>query len=138
MRQSHWLRNEPHRIACSLSGAPLAFKSFDVPTSNDDDDMEREDEIAAERAAEVAIELIREQGSLSPGERTRAALICLFARAPCIELLILDEPTFGLDLLGQRALTQALRAWSGGLVVASHDQEFLAEIGSDRTLRLGP
>jgi len=76
--------------------------------------------------------------SLSPGERTRAALICLFARAPCIELLILDEPTFGLDLLGQRALTQALRAWSGGLVVASHDQEFLAEIGSDRTLRLGP
>jgi len=75
--------------------------------------------------------------SLSPGERTRAALICLFARAPAVELLILDEPTFSLDLLGQRALTQALRAWPGGLVVASHDREFLAEIAIDRTIQLG-
>jgi len=75
--------------------------------------------------------------SLSPGERARAALICLFARAPAVELLILDEPTFGLDLLGQRALTQALRAWPGGLVVASHDRNFLAEIAIDRTIQLG-
>ncbi|MEI9952173.1 MAG: ATP-binding cassette domain-containing protein [Pseudomonadota bacterium] len=75
--------------------------------------------------------------SLSPGERARAALICLFAREPAVELLILDEPTFSLDLLGQRALTQALRAWPGGLVVASHDQEFLAEIGVQRTIQLG-
>ena len=75
--------------------------------------------------------------SLSPGERARAALICLFSRAPAVELLILDEPTFGLDLLGQRALTQALRAWPGGLVVASHDREFLAQIGVDRTIQIG-
>ena len=75
--------------------------------------------------------------SLSPGERARAALICLFARAPSIELLILDEPTFSLDLLAQRALTQALRAWPGGLVIASHDREFLAEVGVDHTIQLG-
>jgi ATPase subunit of ABC transporter with duplicated ATPase domains len=75
--------------------------------------------------------------SLSAGERARAALICLFARAPAPELLILDEPTFSLDLLGQRALTQALRAWPGALVVASHDREFLTEITVDRTIRLG-
>ena len=75
--------------------------------------------------------------SLSPGERARAALICLFARAPAVELLILDEPTFSLDLLAQRALTQALRAWPGGLVVASHDREFLAQIGVQRTIQLG-
>jgi ATPase subunit of ABC transporter with duplicated ATPase domains len=75
--------------------------------------------------------------SLSPGERARAALICLFARAPALELLILDEPTFSLDLLGQRALTQALRAWPGGLVIASHDREFLTEVGVDRTIQLG-
>ena len=75
--------------------------------------------------------------SLSPGERARAALICLFARAPAVELLILDEPTFSLDLLGQRALTRALRAWPGGLVVASHDREFLAAIGIERTVLLG-
>ena len=44
--------------------------------------------------------------SLSPGERARAALICLFSRAPAVELLILDEPTFSLDLLAQRALAE--------------------------------
>jgi len=80
---------------------------------------------------------VRPLRSLSPGERARAALICLFSRAPAIELLILDEPTFSLDLLGQRALVKALRAWPGGLVVASHDRDFLAEIGVYRTIQLG-
>ena len=69
--------------------------------------------------------------SLSPGERARAALICLFRRAPPIEVLILDEPTYSLDLVGQRAMTEALRAWPGGLVVASHDRAFLSAIGAD-------
>jgi len=74
--------------------------------------------------------------SLSPGERARAALIALFARSPCVELLVLDEPTFGLDLVGLRALTRALRLWPGGLVVASHDRAFLDELRVDRTLEL--
>jgi ATPase subunit of ABC transporter with duplicated ATPase domains len=67
--------------------------------------------------------------SLSPGERARAALLCLFRRTPPVEVLVLDEPTYSLDLTGQRALTEALRAWPGGLVVASHDRAFLAAIG---------
>jgi ATPase subunit of ABC transporter with duplicated ATPase domains len=75
--------------------------------------------------------------SLSPGERARAALICLFHRSPALELLVLDEPTFSLDLVGQRALTDALRAWPGGLVVASHDRAFLQHVGIDTWLELG-
>jgi len=75
--------------------------------------------------------------SLSPGERTRAALIALFARTPTVELLILDEPTFSLDLVGLRALTRALQRWPGGLVVASHDRAFLDALGIDRTILLG-
>lgn len=43
---------------------------------------------------------------------------------------MLDEPTYSLDLVGQRAMTEALRAWPGGLVVASHDRAFLAAIGA--------
>lgn len=78
----------------------------------------------------------RSLSSLSPGERARAALLALFARSPSVELLVLDEPTFSLDLVGLRALTQALRAWPGGLVVASHDREFLAELRVDRTIEL--
>jgi ATPase subunit of ABC transporter with duplicated ATPase domains len=78
----------------------------------------------------------RPLNSLSPGERARAALLALFARAPTIELLVLDEPTFSLDLLGQRALTRSLQQWPGGLVVASHDRAFLAELQVGRTITL--
>lgn len=74
--------------------------------------------------------------SLSPGERARAALIALFQRAPPVEVLVLDEPTYSLDLVGQRAMTDALRAWPGGLIVASHDRDFLAAIGVDTVIQL--
>lgn len=79
----------------------------------------------------------RPMRSLSPGERVRAALICLFQRSPVVELLVLDEPTYSLDLLGQGALTAALKAWPGGLVVASHNRTFLQDIGIERYLELG-
>lgn len=78
----------------------------------------------------------RPLASLSPGERVRAALICLFRRTPAVELLVLDEPTLSLDFVGLAALQAALRAWPGGLVVASHDREFLAEIGVERVIEL--
>jgi len=71
--------------------------------------------------------------SLSSGERVRAALICLWER---VEMLVLDEPTCSLDLLGQRSLTRALKAWPGGLVVASHDRDFLQSVTS-RRMELG-
>lgn len=74
--------------------------------------------------------------SLSPGERVRAALICLFSRTPAVELLVLDEPNYSLDFAGGSALRDALRAWPGGLLIASHDRDFLASIGIDRELRL--
>jgi ATPase subunit of ABC transporter with duplicated ATPase domains len=74
--------------------------------------------------------------SLSPGERVRAALICLLQRRPAPELLILDEPTYALDFVGAAALRAVLRAWPGGLVIVSHDQEFLEHIGVDQRLTL--
>ena len=73
---------------------------------------------------------------LSPGERVRAALICLYRRRPPVEILVLDEPTISLDFVGLAALTQALKAWPGGLLVASHDADFLAEVGFDEELGL--
>lgn len=74
--------------------------------------------------------------SLSPGERARAALICILQRSPTPELLVLDEPTYSLDFVGVAALAEALAAWPGGLVVASHDQDFLRRIGCERRLAL--
>lgn len=64
-------------------------------------------------------------------------LLCLFHRTPTPTLLVLDEPTYSLDLVAWRALCDTLRAWPGGLLVASHDRAFLASIGLDRHLELG-
>jgi ATPase subunit of ABC transporter with duplicated ATPase domains len=64
-------------------------------------------------------------------------LLAVFARPDAVELLVLDEPTFSLDLVALRALEAALRVWPGGLVVASHDREFLAALGVQRTIELG-
>lgn len=75
--------------------------------------------------------------TLSPGERVRAALLALLSRQPFVELLILDEPSYSLDILGQKALREVLASWPGGLVVASHDAELLKALRLDATVTLG-
>lgn len=79
----------------------------------------------------------RALATLSPGERVRAALICLTRRRPAPELLVLDDPTQHLDFAGLAALEAVLSAWPGGLLVVSHDRELLEAIGVSRTLQLG-
>jgi ATPase subunit of ABC transporter with duplicated ATPase domains len=78
----------------------------------------------------------RPLATLSPGERVRAALICLTRREPVPELLVLDEPTQHLDFVGLAALEAVLAAWPGGLLVVSHDAEFLDAIGVSRRFDL--
>lgn len=75
-------------------------------------------------------------GSLSGGERLRAALACVTGGARPAQLLILDEPTNHLDLDSVAAVESALRAYDGALVVVSHDPDFLDAIGIERTLAL--
>ncbi|MFC8829137.1 ABC-F family ATP-binding cassette domain-containing protein [Streptomyces sp. NPDC057137] len=75
-------------------------------------------------------------GTLSGGERFRASLAALLLADPAPRLLMLDEPTNNLDLASVRALTAALGAYRGALVVASHDVPFLESIGVTRWLML--
>ena len=77
-------------------------------------------------------------GTLSGGERLRAALACVMTGARPPQLLILDEPTNHLDLDSIAAVEAALTAWDGAVVVVSHDPEFLSAIGVERTLELRP
>ena len=79
---------------------------------------------------------LRPLASLSPGERLRAALICVWQRPSPPELLILDEPTSHLDFLGYDTLQALLKQWQGGLMVASHDEEFIRAIGLAERLHL--
>jgi ATPase subunit of ABC transporter with duplicated ATPase domains len=71
-------------------------------------------------------------GTLSGGERFRATLAALLLAEPAPQLLLLDEPTNSLDLASSRQLSQALAAYEGALIVASHDVAFLRTLGISR------
>ncbi|MGW7289493.1 ABC-F family ATP-binding cassette domain-containing protein [Streptomyces sp. NPDC054847] len=75
-------------------------------------------------------------GTLSGGERFRAALAALLLAEPAPQLLMLDEPTNNLDMSSVRSLTAALESYRGALIVASHDASFLDAIGVTRRLLL--
>jgi len=76
----------------------------------------------------------RPASSLSPGERTRAALALLAARG--VNCLVLDEPTNHLDLEAIEELETALADYEGALVVVTHDRRFLERLDVTRTLEL--
>jgi ATPase subunit of ABC transporter with duplicated ATPase domains len=76
----------------------------------------------------------RQASSLSPGERTRAALALLAARG--VNCLVLDEPTNHLDLEAIEELEAALSDYEGALVVVTHDRRFLERLDVTRTIEL--
>jgi ATPase subunit of ABC transporter with duplicated ATPase domains len=80
------------------------------------------------------VALDRAVASFSGGERMRLALARLLIEAP--DLILLDEPTNDLDADGRAAVTDMLRAWRGGALVASHDRALLEQV--DRIVELSP
>jgi len=68
---------------------------------------------------------------LSGGERKRLALACVLAMSP--DLLILDEPTAGLDPEGEELLLQIIGDLDTTLLLVSHDMFFVGEL-TRRTL----
>lgn len=70
---------------------------------------------------------------LSLGEKKRAALASVLVSEPI--LLVLDEPTAGLDPGGRRELIELLKCLSGTKVLATHDLE-LAWLLAERTVIL--
>jgi len=75
----------------------------------------------------------RPGSGLSPGERSRALLAELMARG--VNCLVLDEPTNHLDLEAIEQLEQALTAWTGTLIVVSHDRRFLEAVHLTRLVQ---
>ena len=77
-----------------------------------------------------AAHVLRPAASLSPGERTRAALALLQARG--VNLLVLDEPSNHLDLPAIEQLEAALEGYTGTLLLVTHDRRMLDAVRVDR------
>jgi ATPase subunit of ABC transporter with duplicated ATPase domains len=76
--------------------------------------------------------VLRPAATLSPGERTRSALALLQARG--VNLLVLDEPTNHLDLPAIEQLESALDAYSGTLLLVTHDRRMLEAVRTNRRI----
>lgn len=70
----------------------------------------------------------KKMGQLSGGEKVRLALCKMFQTRP--NLLILDEPTNHMDIIGKEALEHMLREYEGTVLFVSHDRYFIRQIAT--------
>ncbi|MEU0786227.1 ABC-F family ATP-binding cassette domain-containing protein [Streptomyces sp. NPDC006173] len=105
----------------AIESGDAAEEHFDVV--GDDWDVE---ERALATLGELGlghVDLDRTIGEVSGGESVLLRLASLLLRRP--DVLLLDEPTNNLDLYARQRLYAAVEAWSGVMVVVSHDRELL-------------
>lgn len=92
-----------------------------------------------ELAERLDLDLDRRAGALSKGNRQKVGVVCAFQHQP--EVLILDEPTIGLDPLVRQVVLELIRevADAGATVLlSSHDlSEVAAVCGRAAILREG-
>ncbi|MBQ1658279.1 MAG: energy-coupling factor transporter ATPase [Clostridia bacterium] len=100
-----------------------------------DEDIEKKVRAAAEFVGLKNELLAKSPFDLSGGEKRRAAIAGVIAMDP--DVLILDEPTAGLDPLGRDALLSQIKSYhevrKNTVILVSHSMEDIARI-SDRIL----
>ena len=71
-------------------------------------------------------DVFKEISVLSGGEKVRLQLCKILKKGP--NLLILDEPTNHMDIIGKESLENLLKEYSGTLILVSHDRYFVNKI----------
>lgn len=71
-------------------------------------------------------EVFKSVNMLSGGERVRLALAKIFQARP--NVLVLDEPTNHMDMLGKEALESMLNSYQGTVIFVSHDRYFINQV----------
>ena len=73
-------------------------------------------------------EVEKKMGQLSGGEKVRLALCKMLQTRP--NLLILDEPTNHMDIVGKNALEKMLNEYEGTVLFVSHDRYFISRVAT--------
>ena len=73
-------------------------------------------------------DVMKKMGQLSGGEKVRLSLCKIFKTLP--NLLILDEPTNHMDIVGKQALEQMLADFPGTVLFVSHDRYFIKQVAT--------
>jgi ATPase subunit of ABC transporter with duplicated ATPase domains len=74
--------------------------------------------------------------TLSGGERMRLYLCCLMISNHIPDIFVLDEPTNNLDLSSLSILTNTIKNYKGTILIISHDEYFINEIGVTNSIQL--
>ncbi|PCG83776.1 ABC transporter [Streptomyces sp. WZ.A104] len=101
----------------------------------DDWDVEERTRATLDGLGLGSVGLDRTVGELSGGECVLLRLAALLLARPGV--LLLDEPTNNLDVYARRRLYDAVDAWTGALLVVSHDRELLERVDRIADLREG-
>ncbi len=73
-------------------------------------------------------DVMKKMGQLSGGEKVRLSLCKMLQTKP--NLLILDEPTNHMDIIGKEALEKMLNEYEGTVLFVSHDRYFISRIAT--------
>lgn len=122
-------QNPDDQLFCASVAEDVAFGPFNMGRSR------KEVEALVAKALE-AVGLSGFEGRvpsrLSGGERRLVSLACVLAMEP--EVLLLDEPSSGLDERNSAKLLSCLKACGKTMLIASHDKEFLSELANRSVL----
>ncbi|MBL0740753.1 ABC-F family ATP-binding cassette domain-containing protein [Chryseolinea lacunae] len=75
--------------------------------------------------------------ALSGGEKMRLVLCCLMIGRQAPDAIVLDEPTNNLDIQNTEILTNALKEYTGTLIMVSHDRDFIDQMKVKREIVVG-